>query len=537
MERASSPATVNVLLCADNGIGVGGRLDQILTEGNTDKGEGGAGSFGLGHYAVFSCSDLRYCLYASRYRPTGSDDIRTVFTGHAVLASRSDGIGGWLDPNGYYHHANDRAALPFDRSTDCFPAEVPEMLRPHLDKLPDTGTIVCALAFGGFTGDRKRSDTDKIAWAVAANFTAAIHRGGLVVEIDDRRIGTHGKVVDSRTVGDILTTRADRNDPDQRGGYISGSQAYAAWMAMSKGQRLDIAAGITATLRHRSGQASARRSRVLVYRRGMWIDASAPQLRSADFARSLPFDAVVEFNESSEVETLVRKAEGPQHRGVQLNRLSGGDKDSLREQFATIAEYLRLAVGEIDTPDIYTPDNFAAFSGGGQRQPDKIPATHRSPSDSGHDPTFKPKPKPSKSNRPNPPDPRPRPARGKSLRHFSTVQMVASDRARIYLRVDPADLSRDGRLALRVVLVSGADGTCERPISSERQTIRSLVSVDDGRSVTPQGGKSEVPIGGLLQVGEVNALEVELAEHLPPGVWSNVRLDLLDSTSDSGGQE
>ena len=41
---------VRVLFCRDNGIGLNAdRMKRIMTEGNTDKSEGGAGAFGIGH--------------------------------------------------------------------------------------------------------------------------------------------------------------------------------------------------------------------------------------------------------------------------------------------------------------------------------------------------------------------------------------------------------------------------------------------------------------------------------------------------------
>ncbi|MCQ3808238.1 MAG: hypothetical protein KTV16_13350, partial [Acidimicrobiia bacterium] len=78
---------IPVLICADNGTGITPtRMQSLLTSGNSDKGDGGAGSFGLGHHAAFSASDLRYVLYASRYR-TSEGQLQLVSSGHAVLAT------------------------------------------------------------------------------------------------------------------------------------------------------------------------------------------------------------------------------------------------------------------------------------------------------------------------------------------------------------------------------------------------------------------------------------------------------------------
>ena len=105
IESLMANRRVPLLLCIDNGHGLNGaRMDALLTPGNTDKGEGGAGSFGLGHYAAFAASDLRWVLYGSHHSSNGV--IGPMFSAHAILATHRDGDdrglkaadGYWFDP-------------------------------------------------------------------------------------------------------------------------------------------------------------------------------------------------------------------------------------------------------------------------------------------------------------------------------------------------------------------------------------------------------------------------------------------------------
>ena len=79
---------VPVLFCRDNGKGIDdNQMNRLLSEGNTDKSDEGAGSVGLGHLTAFAASDLRYVVYGGKTSGgfTGS--------GRAILAARMGGGG------------------------------------------------------------------------------------------------------------------------------------------------------------------------------------------------------------------------------------------------------------------------------------------------------------------------------------------------------------------------------------------------------------------------------------------------------------
>lgn len=92
IETATHGGEIPVLFCRDNGIGIDGKtMNRLLSEGNTDKSEKGAGSVGLGHLTAFAASDLRYVVYG------GKTDSGFTGSGRAILAARMGGGGGGMD--------------------------------------------------------------------------------------------------------------------------------------------------------------------------------------------------------------------------------------------------------------------------------------------------------------------------------------------------------------------------------------------------------------------------------------------------------
>ena len=98
IQRVLGSDRIRVLFCRDNGVGLDpDRMHRLLTEGNTDKSETGAGAFGVGHLTAFAASDTRYILYAGRSRGDTESNPIDVASAHAILASRrqgSNGLGG-----------------------------------------------------------------------------------------------------------------------------------------------------------------------------------------------------------------------------------------------------------------------------------------------------------------------------------------------------------------------------------------------------------------------------------------------------------
>ena len=357
-----STPTIPVLICADNGTGITpARMQSLLTSGNSDKGDGGAGSFGLGHHAAFSASDLRYVLYASRFR-SGAGECQSVASGHAVLATHIRQIGNTkrIHANdGFWVNVADQGQL-FVEPGEAYPRSAPPMLGPTLEAMNDTGMAVCIAGFNEF----QREDSDStslnaIAYVAASNFCDAVHREALVVTIRDERTGEE-QLVESDTLESILRPRREeRRAPKQ--GQIQGSYAYGAFEILSREDEIahQIGSGVAVKIRRVDGNV---RSRVHLYRKGMWITSNAENLRHSDFSDFMPFEAVVSLRHG-DLEQHVRAAEGPEHRGIDFKRLNPDEKRRLRQLLRELAGVIRTNLEAKSEQEEFRLDDFAIVQG------------------------------------------------------------------------------------------------------------------------------------------------------------------------------
>lgn len=307
---------VRLLFCRDNGIGLSdGLLDRVLTEGNTGKAAGG-GAFGVGHLTAFAGSDLRYVLYAGRSRANGT--LRDAVSGHAVLASHrsSDdpdtGIGG----DGYLLRPGQQSLFA---QRDKYPDTAPPLLADEMARIGDTGSVVCIAGFNDFRDDPAKA-VRSLRRVAATHFLAAIALDGMVVHVCD----ADGKesVVDRAALEGILGHVSIRDQRRRDGGaLVPGQQVWRAWQCFESGRELPASGveGVTIRIRPRM-ENEGYDSRVQLYRDGMWITNEAPHLRVNDFGGFQPFDAVV-LVEEGELYGLVRDAEGPEHLGLDRERI------------------------------------------------------------------------------------------------------------------------------------------------------------------------------------------------------------------------
>ncbi|MYG93457.1 MAG: hypothetical protein F4138_00450 [Acidimicrobiia bacterium] len=466
-------------------------LDALLTQGNTSKGDQGAGSFGLGHHAAFGASDLRYVLYAARFR-TEDGELASIASGHTILASHRDTdspSGSIFAADGYWFRRG-QGESAFDGTDSSYPSEPPSMLAPHLDDMHDTGTVVCVAGFNDFRRDEDDPvSAELICCVAAANFSVAVHESNLIVRVKDERQDLELDVT-RENLGRILKPiSGQRRAPKQ--GQIRGELAYNAWKTISEGLSIELAEGESLRIRHlpTSGQQP---TRVHVFRRGMWIDSQVQGLRDSDFAKALPFDAVLMLDQGSDLEELVRSAEGPEHRGVDRKRLDEGQKGELRKCLEEIARRLRREVGKREDREEFTPPGFASIFGHELRAAE--PALRpRLPSGGGQD--LKPveggevetKAGEKKIRRAGVPRPGSVPSYRSSSRPGKEAQVVE-----FHLVVDE-EIAESFEVGIRLRLVSGSDGTCEQPLSD---IWVPLLEVSDGKS----SQRSEDSHGGDLEL-------------------------------------
>ena len=274
---------VCLLLCRDNGVGL--RPDTmrgLLTEGNTDKAEAGAGAFGIGHLTAFAASDMRYVLYAGRngvshagrqHRSgsSGQSGSDAIVGAHAILATRSgsadDGGPQGLGAHGFWllrdgSSRSEQLGL-FDAA---FPNVAPPVLRPELDLVEDTGTVVCIAGFNRFNSDDE-TPVQAIARVAAKNFLVAIHRGTMTVHVRDETADPPATASVERGRLRRLLRGESQQKRSGTHGWLAGEQAFRCVRTLEEGRTLALACGASAKVRLLDS-AEGGKSRVQLFRDG-----------------------------------------------------------------------------------------------------------------------------------------------------------------------------------------------------------------------------------------------------------------------------
>ena len=536
IRRVLAGPRTRVLFCRDNGIGLNAdRMNRILTEGNTDK-SAGAGALGIGHLTAFAASDLRFIHYAGRSRSNGT--LRDVASAHAVLASRTVGENTGRGAHGFWLLGDDRTLFhrhPYPNTCG------PPLLRSEMECLEDTGSVVGVIGFNDFHSDEK--PVDAISRVAAKNFLVAIWNGSMVVHIRDETSSSEETVNRERL--ELILGPQPQKRAEQGGGWLSGEQAYRAWQTLEVGRKLHFEEqGVGGYFRPLGVGAKPRaRSRVQVFRNGMWITNEADRLLPRDFNGFKPFDAIFEID-GGEVGDLIRGAEGPEHRGLERRRLGRRGSRQLLDQLKRLAARLQEEAGRVEQSEEFTPTGFAMFRGDAEREAEKVPAyrPRRSPVDvpaaegvEGEESALKPD-----DVEGGPvdlaPGPGPRPKRprrftpkpGRSVRGRCSVRAIADADGQIsQLRVmwrPPSGAKRSSdNLAVRVRIPSGSDETCVHPIGPQWLRISELHC--NGEVSGPQDGagfevelpRGEEPFTIILadRIPDANAVEVDVVGRRP----------------------
>ena len=458
--------------------------------------------------------------------------MRDVASGHAILASckkyKRGGHGYWL--------ARTDSGRPPDLFDPYYPEQAPPLLLRELDRLDDTGSVVCITAFNNF-----RSDTADPAAAIervaAKNFLAAIWSEKMTVTI--RNEDDPETVVNRETLGEILQRDRARKLGEQKGGWLPGAQAYQAWEALEQGERFTLGAGADAYVLPLDQHEARSSSRVQVFRNGMWITNNADELEPRRFRGNKPFAAVI-MVESGKLARLVRGAEGPEHRGLHRRRLELTDSKELLLLLRKIADELRLKAGEEEESKEFTPDDFAMWTAGAQRQAERV-GKYRPRRSTGQDKgtalekanegrSIDPRKRKGKK-RKKPAGAAPKPGRGVSAR--SSWVAVPGDEGRIHEVRVAWQLRDDGLhakdvLGVRVRVPSGSDETCEVPLAPRWLPIKSVRF--SGHVVRPSddGYEAQLPndcrnftVVLAEPATDPNAIEIDLVRRRPPTEAAN----------------
>ena len=292
--------------------------------------------------------------------------------------------------------------------------------------------------------------------------------------------------VDGDEIEHILERSSQKKSADKQG-QINGNLAYNAWRTINLGEEFSCSGGGTIRWRHVEVSAGER-TRIHIFRKGMWITSRAPKLAASEFSSTWPFDAVLSLD-SGPLEALVRSAEGPEHRGIDRKRLDNEQKSQYSKLMGEVASELRSAVGERKDLEDFVPKGFATLTGHDVRTAERIrrprlPAGGGMAKEAVAGGQKQGAAEKKKTRRKGTPRPGSRPRYRTSLRIVETSVLEA--------HVDyEEDVGPQSELGIRIRAVSGADGTCEQPLPDD---FLSITSVSDGAG---RRVESDGPAGDL----------------------------------------
>ena len=524
---------------SDNGVGLDDeRMTALLSDGASHKQTNAAGSYGVGHFAAVSASDLRYLLYGGV-----QNNGRKIAGGFTVLASRP-GKTTTTSAQGYLVKktlgGSDGRPFKFIKGK-TMPSLIGDALE-HIRRKWRHGSVVFIPAFNYFGRDHWLSDI--VAKVAAYNFSAAIHAGNLVVEINEEAVGGDSRRVDGEELAALLEeegerVRAYRRETVFEGLRPSGRHAWAAYKTLSEGQRETVSTMLGTATVNWIEPAPAGVTRVDLFRNGMWVTDDIPELHRGDFADWQPFHMVVQPDQGEDLHRLLRKAEGPMHDQLAFkNRLRDKEIEQLTAALKTIGAWIKSKVPKIET-DQYTPDDFLSVAsdadgaGSGVRQfsvwgtpvavrtarprqwkPD-LDGTHVDAIPSRRNPPNL-SPKRAKSDR------KPDTTRSRPLPLRSTV--VPGKPGQYHVEIECDETSQDVLITVRVD--ENADVTCDRVWPDENVVVKSVkfVGRDYGSASCSLESSTAIRLKGLAAK---TTYRLSVTCEMPRDLTSAVRTPVL----------
>lgn len=364
IESALEAESILTLSVLDNGVGFNKRrMTAVLSDGSGVKDNSAAGSYGVGHFSAVAASDLRYLLYGG-----------VLKTGHRIGAGFAIVAGG---PGKRYPRAargylvkKALGGADSDRFKFAVGDEIPPIILSALSKIRKKwhhGSAVIIPAFNRF-GETPPL-TEIIPLVAALNFSAAIHAGELVVEValEDGTL----RRVDRDNLKDLLESvrdrvRSFRSDTSLGGLRPSGQVAWATYQALVNGRQAEVATMMGKADLRLLVPAPLERTRLDLFRNGMWITDNIPELGPSAFDDRQEFHAVLMPSSGSELHRLIRKAEGPMHDELSpKKRLNESEREQLGTALRAIAARLKSEVPTMKA-ETYSPDDFLVVPSDGE---------------------------------------------------------------------------------------------------------------------------------------------------------------------------
>lgn len=508
--------TISVLLCIDDGSGIAPEdMEAVLWAGNTTKAKDGGkgGSFGVGHCAAFKLSDLRYVLYATRSRDS-SGKLSEFAAGSAVLAEHKQD-GETRSPKGFYvaelAEREDGQKAAYSKPDGKMAEWLQEATRDGLMPAGATGTIVAVIGFRKGT-----KETEKICDAAAKNFYEAFSKGGLSLNV---KSGSKTGKVNSTNIADRMKYLRNDKAP-QKKGLLRGCWAASQYRTLATEKKIVDNKNATVRLRkwktEEYGTGAARD--IAICRNGMWIVRNgAPKLVPRDFAESRPFQCVISVKPESELDQLVKAAEGPEHIGLSyLQEMPKKDRERLNKLLGDLGKKISEAAGTVDDSEEYFLPDFAVLSGSKEENAEPLPDSPK-PSPPNPDPDIPDIP-------PDPPPvPEPKPFTDKPFTEGVTISVLpVADRGQVSrilcsLEID-TEIDLPDKLGFRVESHSGSDATCDSWLSRETLKTESDSTEDETGGLIFIEAKhimlAEIPLQKPIDAQEANALKITTMQRI-----------------------
>lgn len=521
IEKRLLAPSVAVLNVRDNGIGLDmERTNALLSDGLSNKtgaDSGSAGSYGVGHYTTFPASDLRYVLYGGVTK-CGTQTM----SGHAILASHKDDKGDLRSKDGLY--------IVMDRGTSRdlynmykFPQDrlVPPSVKKTLTEIREQhnhGSVVMILGFNNFLDDE---DPEEAILRVASrHFYPVIRREFLVIRV---RNGDKEAITLDRDKASQFLKKGQHEKRSVSREAINGNKAYAIWQTFERGNEKTLSTEFGKISLHFREADANERTRISLYRNGMFITDQIPKMAIAQFAQYRRFNAVIlidaERGNASRAFNLIRRAEGEKHSDLSGKRL----KDSEAQEFEGLLKKIRDEIKNNATKD--DGDSFRAQGFMELESLDSTERMSRPRTPSNEEPkkskkfetiregleTFpdkgdggRPTPNPDPNPDPNP-KPKPQARTSSNADERAPVKLAARRRGNeVRIIVRPEDDVPNA--IIRLFADQGSDVSCRTPLKDLPLKLRALGSQADYHAELN---------AGTMQQGQHFDFGVELEDGVP----------------------
>ena len=376
---------LSVLNVIDNGIGLNTeRMNRLLGDGfssKTGKDRSASGSYGVGHYSVYPCSDLQYILYGGV-----SSEGRTL-SGHAILASHTlaeidqthssktagtSESGHFCGKDGFYISGRNRShdnPFAFDTGDD-----LTHSLTGILDEIESestTGSVVSVLGYNHFRkSELEEGSVDSkstILSVIASSFFMPIIEGKLKISIyeEDKVITLAKEDINSILLKEAhnkrRTTRAIQNGQDT-------FTSFRTYISPTRECEIDTSYGRIHAYYREAEHGEA--TKISLYRNGMFITSTIPNVKAHQFNAYKRFNLVLRVDSGSENEPsvafqLIRSAEGESHLDLNSKRLTNDQRKQFREMTRSIREQVIQELCTRDEADSFNPGVFNFDFGNG----------------------------------------------------------------------------------------------------------------------------------------------------------------------------